>query len=134
MRCVTLEEFLSPAISEDIEKLCLNIVNSVREASGYHTNISSMTLYFKMDENSRPWLLFCSRLKIRTTEDQESAKLKAFQKERDFSPIFKCFSYDKTNEQVTVDKCMIMSTPNEKIFKVNPMQTHCTICLSSHWT
>ena len=63
---MTSEEFTSPAITKDIEMIILNMVNIIKEVSAYNTNLSSMTLYFKVDDHQRIWFMYCSRISIRT--------------------------------------------------------------------
>src|SRR3990167_1170168 len=70
--CV-IEERISPNLTKDIEKIILNMVNAVREVSGYHTSMSSMTAYFKQDESGRVWFLYTTQISIRSRENPFSS-------------------------------------------------------------
>lgn len=60
-----IEEKLSPSLTRDIESILLNTYDSVNSVSGYHSLLSSMTVFLKQDASGRLWMLFCTNLKIR---------------------------------------------------------------------
>ena len=62
---VVSESLTSPLISTDIEKICVNIVKHIQTISAGNTQVSGLTLFFKIDKLNRIWLLFCSQIKIR---------------------------------------------------------------------
>ena len=62
-----VEERLSPEVTSDIEKMVSNMLNDIREVSGYHTVLSEISLYFKIDAYDRIWLMHCSRVAIRSS-------------------------------------------------------------------
>jgi hypothetical protein len=128
INCV-IEERISPHLTKDIEKLILNMVNVVRGVSGYHTNISAMTAYFKLDELGRIWFLYCTKIAIR-----EKGNMFAFPnspktlKPRYPSPLFRVTIVDKQIMCREQEKTMFIGGVDTH-YKANNDQRTCTICL-----
>ena len=55
----------SPTITSDLEQICQNIIRHIAEVSSGIIAIQRMVLYFKLDDNNRLWLLFCTNIKTR---------------------------------------------------------------------
>ena len=128
-----LEEFTSPAITRDIEMLIMNMVNIIKEVSGYNTNISSMTLFFKVDHKHRIWFLYCSRISIRTSVDDPWFRdlFRSAAGTREESPVFRYTVFNKVMEIEELEKTLQMkSNLRSKIYETNPNQQNCSICLS----
>ncbi|CAD8045622.1 unnamed protein product [Paramecium sonneborni] len=78
----------SPLLSSDLEQLCVNIVKHVQEVSGGNIQIIRMVLYFKVDQDNRIWLMFCTGIKVK---DKFSTHP---EKNRTDSPLFKIIRRD----------------------------------------
>ncbi|KAM3144461.1 hypothetical protein pb186bvf_003330 [Paramecium bursaria] len=79
----------SPLLSSDLEQLCVNIVKHVQEVSGGNIQIIRMVLYFKVDEDNRIWLLFCTGVKVRDKFTQRGEEQPRVQ-----SPLFRIIRRD----------------------------------------
>ncbi|CAD8047600.1 unnamed protein product [Paramecium sonneborni] len=78
----------SPLLSSDLEQLCVNIVKHVQEVSGGNIQIIRMILYFKVDQDNRIWLMFCTGMKVKDKFSTHPEKL------RTDSPLFKIIRRD----------------------------------------
>lgn len=56
---------VSPAVTKDIESICLNIVRHIQDVSNGNTQIFQMDLFFKLDNENRIWLLFSTGIKVK---------------------------------------------------------------------
>jgi hypothetical protein len=129
INCV-IEERISPHLTKDIEKLILNMVNVVRVVSGYHTNISAMTAFFKLDESGRIWFLYCTKIAIREKANVfTSPKPPQKQLQQRYpSPRFRVTIVDKQTICREQEKTMFIGGVDTK-YKANKDQRTCTICL-----
>lgn len=122
----------SPAVTKDLEKIILNMVNTIKEVSGFNTNINSMTLFFKIDDSNRIWFLYCSRISIRTSEKDPWFKdlFRSAAGTREDSPAFRYTVYDKLVQIEDVENRMrLIASANMKKYEPDPNQKNCTICL-----
>ena len=113
--------------------LIMNMVNIIKEVSGYNTNISSMTLFFKVDLKHRIWFLYCSRISIRTSVDDPWFRdlFRSAAGTREESPVFRYTVFNKVMEIEELEKTLQMkSSLRSKIYETNPNQRNCSICLS----
>lgn len=112
--------------------IILNMVNIIKEVSGYNTNISSMTLYFKVDDKNRIWFLYCSRISIRTNINDPWFKdlFRTAAGTREDSPVFRFTVFDKIMELEELEKTLQMrSNVRSKKYHPNPDQKNCSVCL-----
>lgn len=110
------------------------MVNIIKEVSGFNTNISAMTLFFKIDESNRIWFLYCSRISIRTSENDPWFKdlFKTAAGIREDSPVFRYCVFDKVLEIEELEKTLaLVSSVHNKKYYPNPAQKHCSLCLSN---
>ena len=130
MRPADPEEQLSPAITKDIEKIILNMVNHIREISAFHTIVSAITLFFKIDDQSRIWLLHCSRVSIKRSDRDPDVSAPCFVHfmDRENSPVFRYKKHKKVATRAEILKTMLMVTKNDFEFHPNEDQRHCTLC------
>lgn len=59
------ESVASPIVASELETLCNRIVSHVSTVTSGSIQICRMVLYFKMDEENRLWLMYCTSLKFR---------------------------------------------------------------------
>lgn len=114
--------------------IILNMVNMIKEVSGYNTNISSMTLYFKVDDQHRIWFLYCSRISIRTNISDPWFKdlFRTAAGTREDSPVFRYTVFDKIMEVEELEKTLqLKSSVRSKRYQPNPDQKNCALCLRS---
>jgi hypothetical protein len=71
----------------------VNIVKHIQEVSGGNIQIIRMVLYFKIDEENRIWLLFCTGIKVR--DKFSSVPSDEVQQIRLDSPVFRVVCKDE---------------------------------------
>lgn len=84
---VSSDSIASPILANDLEYSCLNIVKHIQEVTGGNIQISRMTLYFKLDNQNRLWLLYSTGITIRDKFNNVFEKDKKKKSERVLSPI-----------------------------------------------
>lgn len=108
------------------------MVNYIKEVSAFHTHISSMTLYFKMDKQSRIWLLFCSNLVIKTQKRDAALfsknVLAQINNARRPSPIFKYHLANKDHDRKKRVQETVLKTSNGYEHRAENTK-HCSVCL-----
>lgn len=129
INCI-IEDRISPSLTKDIEKIILNIVNAVREISGYHTSISSMTAFFKQDESGRLWLLYTTNISTRLRDNPCSNPPLNDRRitPRSPSPRFRMTVVDKHVGRVEREKTMFIGGVVDTKYK-DTQQLCCTVCL-----
>jgi hypothetical protein len=130
---MTPEEFTSPVITKDIEMIILNMVNIIKEVSAYNTNLSSMTLYFKVDDHQRIWFMYCSRISIRTNFKDPWFKdlFRSAAGTREDSPVLRYATFDPILEVEELEKKLQMKSDSKtSVFVPNSDQQNCSMCLS----
>lgn len=129
INCV-IEERISPNLTKDIEKIILNMVNAVREVSGYHTSISAMTAFFKLDELGRIWFLYSTHIEIREKENPFASPRASLPSilHRNPSPRFRVTVVDKQVSIGELEKTMLIGGGVDTKYK-SSTQRVCTICL-----
>lgn len=78
---------VSPSFTNDIEKICLNIVKHIQDVSQGNSQIYQMDLFFKMDDNNKLWLLFSTGIRIKKGAPNQVRELT----ERAKTPDFRAF-------------------------------------------
>lgn len=81
------DSIASPILANDLEYSCLNIVKHIQEVTGGNLQISRMTLYFKLDNQNRLWLLYSTGITVREKFNNLTEKEKKKKNERLLSPI-----------------------------------------------
>ena len=106
------------------------MVNHIREISAFHTIVSAITLFFKIDDQSRIWLLHCSRISIKRSDRDPDVSAPCFVHfmDRENSPVFHYKKYKKVATRAEILKTMLMVTKNDFEFHPNEDQRHCTLC------
>lgn len=110
------------------------MVNIIKEVSAYNTNLSSMTLYFKVDDHQRIWFMYCSRISIRTNIADPWFKdlFRSAAGTREDSPVFRYATFDPVVEVEELEKKLQMKTDAKtRMYLPNTDQQHCSLCLSS---
>lgn len=126
------EDKMSAALTKDIEKSVLNIVTYLREVSGFHTVVTCLELYFKIDDHSRLWLVYCTKVRLRKNSRDPLPRFPypMIDLEREPQTEFKFACYNKDVTKADNQRHMSIFTKNESLFKTNSDQQNCTVCLS----
>jgi len=110
-----------------LELVCNNISKHVVSVSGGNIHIIWMTLYFKMDNQGKWWLLYCSRIKVRDYFKKQHNEDKAVKSPRfvieDRLKFERAEMFAKTTPINMKMFCVLSNTLEKQLFCLNCLST-----------
>ncbi|CAG9311958.1 unnamed protein product [Blepharisma stoltei] len=72
-----IDSLSAPWLVEEVQRICLGIVDHIKAVTGGNVTVARMTLFFKQDADDLLWLQFCSSLKVfdLTRSNKENEKM-----------------------------------------------------------
>lgn len=133
---VNSRPIISPLIASDIEKICQNIVRHIQDVSEGNSQIYEMNLFFKLDYDSRLWLLLCTGIKIREKKgrilDEKPEKKISLENVKKLEDIpMKAIEYPDEADVETILKTLSINKGG-MMFKSPQDQKFCSNCLEEN--
>lgn len=118
----------SEFITRAILATCKDIVKHVKRSTGDCVDIHQMTLFFKIDQNFKIWLQFCTGLKIKN--DIMNEKVNRCIKMNEEIILRVVEKIEEESEEQVKHEVAIDTTPSPS-YNMNPKQKICSVCHSN---